>query len=232
MKNSFVVYADYLENIMLLSMEQRGMLFTALISYSSGMELPEMDGMTNMAFSFIKSQMDRDREKYEKTVQARREAGRMGGRPPKAEGSSDKAKKANGFSEKQMKTKKPDNVDEDVDVDENDKKINTSCPVTETAPASPVVISFPLNDGSMYDVTENDVAYYQQLYPAIDCMAELRKLTGWCDANPRNRKTRRGAKSFLNKWLARAQDRAPKVQMQKKEDIPDGEYYGVNAWDL
>lgn len=84
--------------------------------------------------------------------------------------------------------------------------------MAETAPASPVVISFRLNDNSLYDVTENDVEYFQQLYPAVDCMAELRKIVGWCDASPKNRKTRNGAKRFLNGWMARAQDRAPKVK--------------------
>ena len=79
--------------------------------------------------------------------------------------------------------------------------INTYCPVA---------ISFVLNDGSMYDVTENDVVMYQQLYPGIDVMQELRKIVGWCDGNPKNRKTRTGAKRFLNGWMSRAQDDSAK----------------------
>ena len=78
-----------------------------------------------------------------------------------------------------------------------------------------------LNDGSMYDITENDVVVYQQLYPGIDVMQNLRKIVGWCDANPKNRKTRAGAKRFVNAWLAREQDRAtvkrePTVKPQSK----------------
>ena len=110
MKNSFVMYIDYLPQIELLTMEQRGILITAIMYYSSGRDLPEMDGITSMAFSFIKSQLDRDNEKYEKTSQARKNAGKMGGRPS----SSD----PNGFSEKQEKAKKPDN--DNVDDNEND----------------------------------------------------------------------------------------------------------------
>lgn len=108
MKNSFVLYSDYMEHIQLLSMEQRGNLLTAIMLYSMGQEPTQMDGMTNMAFSFIKAQIDRDNEKYEKTVEARREAGKKGGRPPKQE----EAKKANAFTDKQKKqeeAKKPDN---------------------------------------------------------------------------------------------------------------------------
>ena len=67
MKESFVLYVKYLENIEMLSMEQRGILITSLMRYVADKEVPEMDGMTAMAYSFIRSQIDRDFEKYEET---------------------------------------------------------------------------------------------------------------------------------------------------------------------
>ncbi|WP_390425590.1 DUF6291 domain-containing protein [Blautia parvula] len=141
-KNSFVIYTDYMEQVELLTMEQRGILFTSIMAYASEKELPDMDGMTKMAFSFIKATMDRDMEKYRQTVEKRKEAGKLGGRPKadsssekqskakKADGSSEKqskAKKANGFSEKQDKAKKPDNdsVNDNDNVNVNDKKTYT-----------------------------------------------------------------------------------------------------------
>lgn len=102
-KDSFVLYTEYIEQIELLSMEQRGILLTAIFAYVSDAELPDMDGITKMAFAFIKSRIDKDTEKYAKTIEKRKEAGKLGGRP-KANGCSEKqekAKKANGFSEKQ-----------------------------------------------------------------------------------------------------------------------------------
>ena len=108
MRDSFILYTSYQEQMALLTMEQRGVLLTAIMAYSSDADLPDMDGITAMAFSFIRSDLDRDREKYEKTCEARREAGKLGGRP-KANGSDEKAKKANGFFEKQTEAKKPDN---------------------------------------------------------------------------------------------------------------------------
>lgn len=119
MKNSFVLYTDYLQQIELLNNEQRGALLTAVMKYAAGLEMPEMDGITMMAFSFIKSNMDKDNEKYERTVKARQEAGKSGGRP-KANGFSvkqTKAKKANGFFEKQNN---PDNDN----VNDNDNVLN------------------------------------------------------------------------------------------------------------
>lgn len=115
-KSSFIMYTEYREHASLLSREQQGDLFMAVMNYAAGDVLPQLDGMTQMAFSFIKTQMDRDNEKYQKTVEARREAGKKGGRPSKTNGFDEKAKKANGFLEKQMKAKKPDNENEDVDV--------------------------------------------------------------------------------------------------------------------
>lgn len=107
-KNSFVLYTSYMKHIEMLSREQRGDLFTAIMLYASDETISEMDGMTKMAFSFIKDQLDRDKEKYKAIVEKRREAGSKGGRP-KANDSVSKTKKANGFCENQSKAKKPDN---------------------------------------------------------------------------------------------------------------------------
>ena len=85
----------------------------------------------------------------------------------------------------------------------------------QDAPPPKVAASFLLNDGTLYDVTENDVEKFQQLYPGIDVMQEIRKIVGWCDSNPKNRKTRGGAKRFINGWLSRSQDRAGKVTVNR-----------------
>lgn len=42
-------------------------------------------------------------------------------------------------------------------------------------------------------------------------------MKGWLNANPARRKTKRGAKRFINSWLARAFDRAPKGT---KKELP------------
>jgi hypothetical protein len=126
MRDSFVMYTANIDQISLLNMEQRGNLFTAIMLYAADKELPQMDGMTQMAFSFIKAQLDRDNQKYQKMIESRREAGKLGGRP-KGSASSDKpeeAKKANGFFEKQTEAKKHDNdnVYDNVNVNDSNKK--------------------------------------------------------------------------------------------------------------
>ena len=105
-------------------MEQRGKLFTAILCYAAGEEIPELDAAADMAFSFIQDRMDRDNAAYMQKCEKRREAGKLGGRP-KANGFSEKqtkAKKANGFSEKQNN---PDTDNEPDTDNDTDKKINT-----------------------------------------------------------------------------------------------------------
>ena len=64
-----------------------------------------------------------------------------------------------------------------------------------------------LNDKTEYEITEEDVATWRDLYQAVDIMQELRKMKGWADANPSKRKTRGGIKRFINGWLAKEQDK-------------------------
>ena len=67
MRDSFVMYTSYLRKVRLLGMEQRGILFTAILKYEAGEELPEMDEGTAIAFAFIQEDLDQNRLKYEET---------------------------------------------------------------------------------------------------------------------------------------------------------------------
>lgn len=136
MKNGFILYTDYIEQVEMLEAEQAKALFLAVLKYASGEELPEMDLPTRLVFSFIRKQIDRENEKYEKTVEARKEAGKKGGRPEKRIASEkangfpekqNKAKKANGFSEKQTEARESKkSLQEQVQDKEQDKKEKSS----------------------------------------------------------------------------------------------------------
>lgn len=95
MKDSFVLYTDYAEYLSILSTEQRGLLFTAILAYADDKPIPEMDDLTKMAFLGISLQMKHERELVERheeeirTLQEELEAerekfseyGKKGGRP-------------------------------------------------------------------------------------------------------------------------------------------------------
>ena len=127
-KNSFLIYIDYEEQFSLLTDEQLGQLIRAIMKYEKTSEIPKLDGMLKMAFSFIKTQLDRDREKYEEKCAKNRENAKRGGRPKKQTDN----KKPNGFKENQMDAKKPDNDDEDDNDNEEDEDNNNNEVVSDS----------------------------------------------------------------------------------------------------
>lgn len=81
---SFLFYLDWRQHLEMLTDAERGRLLSALLDYAEAGALPEgIDGAAGMAFSFMRAQLDRDREKYEARCKANRENGLKGGRPPK-----------------------------------------------------------------------------------------------------------------------------------------------------
>ena len=84
-KKSFIVYTSYRAQIELLDDSQIGRLFKAMLSYADGEEPELSDPVVSMAFSFIRTQIDRDTEKYNAIVERNRANGVKGGRPKKDE---------------------------------------------------------------------------------------------------------------------------------------------------
>nr|DAT78268.1 MAG TPA: hypothetical protein [Caudoviricetes sp.] len=72
-KKSFILYADYIKHIERLSDDEAGKLFKAIFCYVNNGRLPDLDGMSAMAFSFISNQLDNDLQKYEETCKKRSE---------------------------------------------------------------------------------------------------------------------------------------------------------------
>lgn len=94
----------------------------------------------------------------------------------------------------------------------NDKRYSytdndTSCAEDGDAASPPPVIALPLNDKTDYEVSEQELGEWSELYPAVDVMQELRSMKGWLNSNPTKRKTRSGIKRFINSWLAREQNK-------------------------
>ena len=130
LKKSFLIYADWEQNCMRLSDEQRGKLFAAVMAYGiRGEDLSdELDDVTAMCFSFMKSQIKRDAEKYEAVAAKNAENGKKGGRPKKSgRGEENKKSEKPGESEKSEgffeKPKKADN-DNDKDKDNDNDNDN------------------------------------------------------------------------------------------------------------
>ena len=102
---------------------------------------------------------------------------------------------------------------------EKERKENKSkyiSPELQSSPGNPVY-ELPLVDGTMHPVWQQDIEKFGQLYPAADVEQEFRKMIGWLDSHPKNRKTSRGIGKFINGWLCRAQDSARPGQQAEKQ---------------
>lgn len=112
MNKSFILYQEYKKHIDLLSLEQSGKLFKAIFDYNDGIEY-DLEPIIKMAFSFIKADLDRNKEKYNNIVERNKINGSKGGRPSKDN-------KPTGLSGNQDKPKKADN--DDVNVNDSESK--------------------------------------------------------------------------------------------------------------
>ena len=115
------MYTKYLEQIKQLSMERRGILFTALLEYAATGEIIDMDEVTCMAFSFIRAQMDKDSATYQEKVEARKKAGQLGGLAKKANANFALANVAKGSNAKNDIANLHDNECEYECVNDKDK---------------------------------------------------------------------------------------------------------------
>lgn len=161
MKNSFVMYTDYMQHLEIMDMEQRGVFLTAVMKYASGGELPEMDGMVRMAFSFAKAQMDRDNEQYQKTIEARREAGRQGGIAKANSAKQNMAKVANASIASQTVANLPDTVtDNDTVLKKKDTDVSKEKASRFLPPTLDEVRSYCLEKGYPVDA-ERFIDFYE-----------------------------------------------------------------------
>jgi len=78
-KKSFILYHDMRDQIDMLSDSQAGELIKMVFASESGDDVESSDPLVMFAFAGIKKMLDRNREAYRKTCEARAEAGKMGG---------------------------------------------------------------------------------------------------------------------------------------------------------
>ena len=119
-KKSFILYLDYQEHFDLLTDADRGKLISAIFRYVSSGDIPEFDGMPKMAFSFVRSALDRDAEKYQCEIEKRREAGRLGGEARARNAKHSIANQASASDAKHSIANQGDSVNVNDNVNDND----------------------------------------------------------------------------------------------------------------
>ena len=101
MKPTFVLCKDWINSTNEMSNEDRWILLNAIMQYQNWLDPWELPYAVKIVFAHIKNFFIEQEKKYEEIKEKRSESGKKWGRP-----TTEKAKKANAFSEKQTKTKK------------------------------------------------------------------------------------------------------------------------------
>lgn len=123
-KNNFILYKDFKSTIDLLTDEQAGKLIKAVFSYVNGRVEPNFtDGAITIAFSILKTQLERDLVKYKTIVERNQTNGLKGGRPKNNPNEKDKPKKPNGLLSNPKEPKKADSDSVSDSVSDNDSDI-------------------------------------------------------------------------------------------------------------
>lgn len=148
----------------------------------------------------------------------RRKAGAMGGNPNLVKQNASKSQ-ANG---KARVNQNPEHEYEHIKTAKNsntEQKETTNAPRQENEEfqlsaepfVSPPVLLF-LVDGKEQEwrLTELKLKEYQESFPSLDVLQQLRVARQWCIDNPTNRKTARGMPAFLTNWLSNAQNKRPR----------------------
>ena len=191
------LFVDYLDAIEPLGDAERGRLFTSLLEYARSGEAPQLNGNERFLFPMMRAQIDRDNAAMAAKSEERSKAGKLGAEARQANANS--AKQSKQMLDLPSKASKDKDNDKDNDKDDIGAELRGS--------SAPPVAELPLNDGSLFPVYAPDASKWSTLYPAVNVLQELRKMTGWLDANPKRRKTKAGIRSFITGWLAREQDR-------------------------
>lgn len=121
-KGSFLFYHDWIDYLNMIPDKKLAFdVLKALVNFDRDEKAAEFnDPAANMAFSFMKKQIERDTRKYEEKCKHNRENGSKGGRPAKQENHSVNLETER-FSEKATETEqlfsKPKKADNDPDLD-------------------------------------------------------------------------------------------------------------------
>ena len=78
-KKSVILYTEWAQPLKVLSLEDKGRIFDAILSYSETGKTPHFDSAAaEMAFSFIRLRLDENARKWTDVRQKRQEAGKRG----------------------------------------------------------------------------------------------------------------------------------------------------------
>jgi hypothetical protein len=79
-------------------------------------------------------------------------------------------------------------------------------PFARSVPPEELAGTLPLANGTDFQVSKSDVDRWVQAFPGVSVKQELKKFKAWCEDNPTKKKTAKGVKSAVFRWLDKAQN--------------------------
>ena len=203
--DSLIIYTAYADKFQKLTDEQFGQLMRAIIEYQRTGAAPDMsdkDTAVELAFDVIKFDLDANNEKYEATVEKRREAGAKGGKKKAENYNNDKQNEANLANASKCKQSQANQADND-NVNDNDNYIKKDSPKGESkekrfAPPS-------LDEVKEYCQERNngiDPQRFINFYEAKGWMIGKNKMKNW--------------KAAVRNWESRDKSEVPKESKAKE----------------
>jgi hypothetical protein len=193
MKGSFVLYNSYYDPIKHLTDAEKGQLLDALFQSQIDGKVRELSPVCQMAFNFIKSQLDRDSAKYDRIVERNRINGLKGGRPKENPQEPIKPSGINGMPEK------PKKADNDNDDDNEDEKIKNSVKnIRFSPPTLQEVQNYfdeKIQSGRSSLNAKIEAEKFESFYSSKNWMVGKNKMVNW--------------KKSVSGWIARSQDKKP-----------------------
>jgi hypothetical protein len=144
-RKSFLLHFDSLEILDELTNEQCGLLFKACRDFNLGVEV-NLDPTISLVFFSFKKQFERDKEKYQKTVDRNKANGSKGGRPFNTK-TQDNPKEPTGLIGNPLEPKQADSgndsgSDNDSDNDNESGSVLLKDIVIPSRPVKPVTINY------------------------------------------------------------------------------------------
>lgn len=111
------MYFSYLEPLADLTDEEVGRVVRAILKYGADKTIPDLSPSERMAFTFMKTNFDREAAAYDAKVEKKRENGKKGGAP---------VGNQNARKQKQPKQPKEEEKEEDEEEDEEEEESSSS----------------------------------------------------------------------------------------------------------
>ena len=195
----------------------------AAVAYAERGETPAFRGALAALWHEFADRIDHDRNQYEAICERNRRNGRKGGRPAKKTTVPNEREEPGGLF---RNPEEPEKAEGDGDGDgKGDGKGDGDVNIAEMSEDGSSSISPPKpgrsgnsgttrpekiffdyeGDSRIHGLTPEQLALWEENFPALDIREEILKAAVWLDANRRQRK--HDVRRFLANWLMRAQEK-------------------------